>query len=200
MDLRKLMIGGFGLAGFLVLSVQFARLVGAAPEREVQAACRGLQSAPSNQTYTLAEGAAAPMALDFEAVDYKGNKVKLSDYRGKVVLVNFWASWCNVCRTEKSGLEALQKRYRNDLVVLALASDTDWDAVRKALPQGTPLQVLLDPPASPDENLGKIAKNYGITAVPETFVIDREGRLRYYLINRRDWNSDIANTCLRAML
>jgi peroxiredoxin len=204
-NFRKLLIPL--AAGFLGLfvAVRFLLLLEPAQAREVQAACRGLRPSPTNPIYgAIPDGsnsrARFPQPLEFTVQDYKGNTVLLSQYRGRVVLVNFWASWCNVCKSEKPGLEALQRKFStDDMVVLALASDTDWEKVRAALPQGSPLTVLLDPPEG-DGNLGKWARAYGITAVPETFVIDRQGNLRYYLINRRDWDSGVADTCVSALV
>src|SRR6185295_4932767 len=73
------------------------------------------------------------VAPDFTAVDYRGNKVKLSDYRGKVVLLNFWASWCGVCKSEKPSLAGMASDMQGkDFVVLTLASDHDFTAVQIA--------------------------------------------------------------------
>jgi thiol-disulfide isomerase/thioredoxin len=155
-----------------------------------------------------------------------GNDVSLHDYRGKVVLINFWASWCGVCKTEKPGLAAMASEMANDdFVVLAMASDRAWpdaltavleavaphavpegappakvnEAFRRALPDGTPFKLLLDPPPG-DENIGKITASWGIKAVPESALIDRQGNIRAYFVNKRDWQSPVAETCLRAVI
>jgi hypothetical protein len=113
-----------------------------------------------------------------------------------------------------------------DFVVIALASDRTWadaltgvlealtpqavpqgtptmekvsGAFRQALPNGTPFKVLLDPPAG-DGNMGKIAASWGITAVPESALIDRQGNIRAYFANKRDWQSPVAETCLRSVI
>ena len=85
----------------------------------------------------------------------------------------------------------------SDFVVLTIASDSNWKTVAKKFPNGTPLTILLDKPVK--GNLGTIAKKYGLTAVPETFVIDKDGQIRYHFINKRDWDSGVAATCLRAL-
>lgn len=180
----------------LALAVQFARLIGPAAAREVKAACDGLRPSPTNPAFGSIPSAAP---VDFTALDFKGNKVSLSDFRGKIVFVNFWATWCNVCKSEKPSLEHMREELASDdFVVLTLASNPSFDDIRAHFPDGTPLTVLLDPPEG-DDNLGAIAKSFGITAVPETFVIDREGRIRYYFINKRDWDSSVADTCLSAL-
>jgi len=183
------MVGG----PIALLVITFVLLVEPAAAREVKAACDGLRPNPRGRTFTTFPSPAP----DFRAKDKAGNMISLSAFRGKVVLVNFWASWCNVCKSEKPKLEALQKELgTEDFVTLALASDTDWDDIQ--LP-GTPLTVLLDPPTS-NNTIGPIAKSYGITAVPESFVVDKTGQVQFYFVNRRDWDSGIAKTCLRALI
>ncbi len=191
-----------------ILAVQYVRLLQPAQAREIQAACNGLRPSPKNPMFLCPtkgnpkQLCAFPTAAkEFEVQDHTGKAVSLSDYRGKVVLVNFWASWCDVCRSEKPGLNALQQRYADQgLTVLALASDADWEPVRKALPEGSPLTVLLDPPAASGDNLGAVARAWGLTAVPESFLVDKNGIIRHYFINRRDWESDVAQTCVQALL
>ena len=62
-----------------------------------------------------------------------------------------------------------------------------------------PFKVFLDPPDD-DGNIGAIAKAWGIKAVPETALIDRDGNIRAYFVNKRDWSSGVAQTCLRSVL
>lgn len=184
-------------AATLLIAVQYARLIEPAAAREIQAACKGLRPAPDNPVFGAMPSA---QPVDFQAQTHDGRMVSLSDYRGKIVFVNFWATWCNVCKTEKPGLEEMAAIMESDdFVVLTLASNKSWDDIREFYPNGSPLTILLDPPAG-DDNLGTIAKSYGITAVPESFVIDRDGRIRYYYINKRDWKSGISQTCLNAIV
>jgi hypothetical protein len=115
-----------------------------------------------------------------------------------------------------------------DFVVLALASDRQWSDVllaivgalvdgiqlppgnnvplaqalgvyQQGLPEGVPFQVALDPPLG-DGNIGQIASAWGIKAVPESALIDRQGNLRAYFVNKRDWDSSVAETCLRSLI
>lgn len=181
----------------LMLAYQYAALIEPAAAREIKAACNGLRSAADNPIFGAIPSS---QPVDFRAQAHDGSMVSLSDYRGKIVFVNFWATWCNVCKTEKPGLEKMAAEFESDdFVVLTLASNRSWDDIREFYPDGSPLKILLDPPAG-DDNLGVIAKSYGITAVPESFVIDRDGRIRYYYINKRDWYSSISQTCLRAVI
>ncbi len=230
-DPRVMFVGGaVALIGVAVF-VLFLWMVPGAAERELEAACRGLHPEPELKPQLCPGGQAcsAPVpAPDFTAQDVTGKTVKLSDFRGKVVLLNFWASWCNVCKTEKPKLNdmASEMASKDDFVVLALASDRNWadalsavleslapDAVpkgpatmdnvsaafRQALPNGTPFKVLLDPPDG-DGNIGKIAASWGITAVPESALIDRQGNIRAYFGNRRDWKLPVVETCLQSLI
>ena len=229
-DPRVMLVGGtVAIIGVAVLAV-FLWMVPTAAAREFQAACRGLK-AETEVVPALCPGG-APCALpvpapDFTAQDITGKYVKLSDFRGKVVLLNFWASWCGVCKTEKPKLNTMASEMASDdFVVIALASDHAWAdaltavlealvpqavpegkpamekvsaAFRQALPNGTPFKVLLDPPPG-DENIGKITASWGIKAVPESALIDRRGNIRAYFVNKRDWESPVAQTCLRSVI
>jgi thiol-disulfide isomerase/thioredoxin len=143
--------------------------------------------------------------------------------------LNFWASWCGVCKTEKPQLYSMSDELASDdFVVIALASDRKWEDVllaivdalapnvklpdeqevplskalavyKQALPNGTPFKVFLDPPEG-QGNIGAIAASWGITAVPESALIDRQGRIRAYFVNKRDWDSPVAQTCLRSVI
>jgi thiol-disulfide isomerase/thioredoxin len=229
-DPRVLLVGGaVAFIGIAVLAV-FLWMVPTAAAREFTAACRGLKVEPSLVPALCPKGEPCTLpvpAPDFTAKDVTGKDVKLSDYRGKVVLLNFWASWCGVCKTEKPGLNAMATEMASDdFVVIALASDHGWaealtavleslapqavpagkptmekvsTAFREALPNGTPFKVLLDPPNG-DDNIGKITTSWGIKAVPESALIDRRGNIRAYFVNKRDWQSPVAQTCLRSVI
>jgi peroxiredoxin len=181
----------------VLLGVQFLWLVKPAAAREVQAACRGLQPAPRSKTIRHIPSAAP----EFTVTDRQGKKVKLSDYRGKVVLVNFGASWCTTCQSEKPSLEKLNEIMGgDDFVVLSLSSDSGWETIDKKYPDGLDLNLLLDKTSEDEGEIGPVARTWGIQAVPESFVVDRRGTLRQYFINKRDWDSDVAVTCLRGMV
>jgi thiol-disulfide isomerase/thioredoxin len=229
-DPRTLLVGGaVALVGVVVLGM-FLWMVPSAAARELTAACRGLKVDAELNPALCPNGASCTLpvpAPDFTATDLTGKTVKLSDFRGKVVLLNFWASWCGVCKTEKPSLADMAgEMSSNDFVVLALASDhSAGDAMaailetlapqsvpagkptlaaisaayRQALPSGTPFKVLIDPPNG-DDNIGKITASWGIKAVPESALIDREGNIRAYFGNKRDWRLPVAQTCLRSII
>jgi len=139
-------------------------------------------------------------APPFELSDQAGRKHRLSDYRGRVVLLNFWATWCPPCVEEAPALEALAHAVSGpDIATIAVSVDEGWEDVKEFVEaQGfgtkTPkLTLLLDVPR-------KVAGSYGTTKFPETYVVDRDGQLLYRFVNKRDWSSEAAQACLRSLL
>jgi thiol-disulfide isomerase/thioredoxin len=224
--------GAVALLGIGVLAV-FLWMVPGAASREAQAACRGLggYNHPNPALCPGGQPCELPTpAPDFTAKDVTGKTVKLSDFRGKVVFLNFWASWCAVCKVEKPRLAEMANELGSDqFVVLTLASDHNFGdalgAVLQSLVPGAqpprdaegkiqmdqlravferhlpdvPFKVFLDPPQG-DSNLGPITQSWGIKAVPESALIDRKGNIRAYFVNKRDWQSPVAQTCLRSVI
>lgn len=117
------------------------------------------------------------LAPEFVLQSADGAVRKLSNYRGKVVLVNLWATWCPPCIAEFPMLEKLAKDYSDKgLVILAVAGDENTKDVHEFLRRSpAQFEVLLDPD-------GAIGTRYGITGYPETFFVDRQGRLRDKII------------------
>lgn len=112
------------------------------------------------------------LAPDFELTLYTGENVRLSDYRGKIVLINFWASWCGSCRTESPELEMLWQQYGAEkIVILGVAwMDTDSGALTFIDDYG------LTYPIGPDTS-EQIAQRYRVRSAPETYIIDQSGKL-----------------------
>ncbi len=134
------------------------------------------------ETANAALGGIGNEAPDFKLRDYAGREVQLSSLRGRVVMVNFWATWCPTCVVEMKSLEQLTVAEKGrPFTLLAVSVDENWDAVRNFFAQGTPLTVLLDPQKS-------VPPRYGTEKFPETFLIDRDGRVRYYVISDRNWS------------
>ncbi|NOY66725.1 MAG: TlpA family protein disulfide reductase [Gammaproteobacteria bacterium] len=113
-------------------------------------------------------------AADFTLKSLSGKNIKLSEYRGDVVMVNFWASWCGPCRQEMPALEQLYKKYKDlGFVILGVNLDEDSSkaaALLKKIPVSFP--ILYD-------STNKVAKLYDVKAMPTTYLIDRNGKLRY---------------------
>lgn len=120
-----------------------------------------------------AEQASGP-APDFTLKSRSGENIKLSEYRGDVVMINFWASWCAPCRQEMPLLEELYKKY-SDLGFTLLAVNVEEDSSKadellKDIPVTFP--VLFD-------NTNKVTKLYNVIAMPSTVIVDRDGNMRY---------------------
>jgi len=135
----------------------------------------------SSKYEPLTVGMAAP---DFSLPDIEGKTVRLSDYRGKVVFVNFWATWCKPCKEEMPSMEILWENFKSeDFVMLAISMDrvttkTDIPPFIESMKLTFP--ILTD-------SWGQTDKRYKLMGVPETYIIDQSGVLREKVIGPRDW-------------
>jgi cytochrome c biogenesis protein CcmG, thiol:disulfide interchange protein DsbE len=135
-------------------------------------------------------------ALDFRLPDMNGQLVNLSDLRGKIVLVHFWATWCPPCVEEIPTLAYLnQELAGGDFAMLAISVDEGGaKAVGSFLKQaGLNVPVLLDPDRA-------TAAHYGTSKFPETYILDREGIVRYKIIGPRNWRDPLAAKLIKDMM
>ena len=125
-------------------------------------------------------GAIAP---DFTVQD-SAHSVTLSQFRGKVVVLNFWASWCAPCIQETPALVAMQERMRSkDVVILGVSIDEDEAAYNRFLKQyGINFVTVREP----NQNTARV---YGPTGWPETYILDRNGVVRRKFIGPVEWTS-----------
>lgn len=126
-------------------------------------------------------GMAAP---GFELKDLSGINWKLDNLKGKIVILNFWASWCNDCKIEKKSIQAyLNKNGKpDDLVFLTILYKDNPTVVNEIIKkEGYTFPVLVDN--------GEVSKIYGIKGVPETFLIDKNGILRHKIIGPVEWDN-----------
>jgi cytochrome c biogenesis protein CcmG, thiol:disulfide interchange protein DsbE len=141
----------------------------------------GLVWMQSSKYEPLTVGKVAP---DFTLPDLTEKEMRLSDFRGKVVFLNFWATWCKPCREEMPSMEILYKNFEKDgLVILAISIDRvttkkDIPPFVKALNLTFPILV---------DSWGQTDKRYKLMGVPETYIIDQQGVLREKVIGPRDW-------------
>jgi cytochrome c biogenesis protein CcmG, thiol:disulfide interchange protein DsbE len=149
-----------------------------------------------DELFPVTVGSTAP---DFQAttLDAQPRIVRLADYKGKVVLVNVWATWCEPCRVEMPSIEKLHKEFgAQGLNVIAVSVDdpgTD-STVREFVKQyGLTFRILRDPARA-------ITTKYQITGFPETFLIDREGTIRKKVWGATDWSSDANRSVVRQVL
>lgn len=132
---------------------------------------------------------------EFSLPDLDGHCVRLAEYRGQPLVVNFWASWCHPCRTEFPLFEDARERYADrGLEVLGIVhDDIASDARGFAEARGTDWPLLLD-----DDDT--VSKMFGVTSIPQTFFIARDGTLVshvYGLTSGRDLNAEIERSLLR---
>jgi peroxiredoxin len=111
-------------------------------------------------------------APDFNLSDSKGASIRLSDYKGRVVLLDFWATWCHGCKTEIPWYMEFQNKYKaRGLAVIGVSMDDDgWKSVRPFLQENK----LNYPVVIGTEDLGKL---YGVESMPVTLLIDRDGKI-----------------------
>jgi peroxiredoxin len=138
-----------------------------------------------DELFPVTAGSKAP---DFKATTIDGVPITktVASYKGEIVLLNIWATWCLPCRTEMPSIQALHDRYAaRGLKVVAVSVDNPGTepAIRKFRDQyGLTFEILHDP-------TGKIQRDYQTTGVPETFVIGRDGVIRRKVIAADNWDS-----------
>ena len=184
----RLVAGLVGLALAGLLGTHFVIMARAQVEREQAGAC--LPLAP------IVKQGPAP---DFTLPDPQGRQVSLASLRGKVVFLNFWLSSCKPCEEEMPGMERLRRTLApRGVELLAITADESWDDVHRLLgrvfPGGKHGMLLVRDPEK------KVATTYGTKLFPETYLIDRQGNLRFYFDNARDWGSRAAQECVESLL
>jgi len=136
-------------------------------------------------------GPAPQLALQ----DLEGRPHRLEDYRGKVVLINFWATWCEPCRAEMPALNKLRASLAgHPFAVLAVNLAESEARVRRFMEQ-----VPLDFPVLLDRDSGA-AKAWKARVLPVSFVVDAEGRIRYSALGEIDWDQDRVRKAMLALM
>lgn len=130
------------------------------------------------------------MAPDFSLKDSDGKPVKLSDYKGKVVLLNFWATWCGPCKVEIPWFIEFEQKYKDKgFAVVGISMDEDgWKAVKPYMAE----KHINYRMAVGDDSLGSLYG--GVDSLPTTFVIDRSGKIaatHVGLVSKSDYQNEI---------
>jgi peroxiredoxin len=144
----------------------------------------------AEQSRPALKGTPQSRAPDFELVTLDGTTARLSDLRGKVVLLNFWATWCPPCKAEMPDQEALYREYgpSQDFLVVGINYEEDAPPVGAFIRErGLTFPVWLD-------RKGEVAAKLGVRGLPVSFIIDREGLIR------DAWNGQIAREAMLARL
>ncbi len=153
--------------------------------------CKGKNSA-DGQGFSPVKGS---QAVDITFRDLEGRTVSLSQFNGKVVMLNFWATWCPPCREEMPSMNEFYKNFKDKgLIMLAVSVDGDAQTIDNFIKKNNyTLPVYHDP--------GKAAAMaYGITGVPETFVIDKKGQVAEKVIGPFDWMEPQVASFVRDLL
>ncbi len=140
---------------------------------------------PSKSTKTPGLAATGQQAPDFELPMLNGEVVHLDDYKGKVVLLNIWATWCSPCREEMPSMEKLYQELKDQAFeILAVSIDSQGDGAVASFVKRHNLTfpILLD-------RKGQTGRLYNTTGVPETFIIDKNGAIVTKVIGYRNWSS-----------
>ena len=136
-------------------------------------------------------------APDFTLVDLDEQTHKLSDYRGKVVMLNFWATWCPPCRREIPSMESIyQDLGKSGFVVLAVNEYEDSEHVFAYMGQ---LSVLPNFPVLMDTE-STVAQDYKVKGLPTTVLIDKQGRIVYRAVGGRDFDHEEVRKIVRELL
>ena len=134
-------------------------------------------------------------ASDFSLQGENGKTYRLSDYRGKVVVLNFWATWCPPCRLEMPSLERLwQKVKGHGIVVLAVNVGEDSDTIFEF--SGNVPSTF----AIPMDSHGEVIKQYRVTGLPTTYIISPDGMVTHRAVGSREWDSAEMIAALKAEL
>lgn len=173
-----------GLTRRGLLGALLGLMAGALPASASLAADTAAGKSPG---YQLSDWPAQRPTPALEAQNLQGERVRLADFKGRVVLLNFWATWCPPCRAEMPTLQAVPEWLGEDkVVVLALNHRESGRTARRFLAaSGLTLPVLLDP-------MGEITQAWGVRAFPTTVLIDANGRARQVVQGEVDWSSPTA--------
>ena len=130
----------------------------------------GCARRPSESEPMLEIGQAAPL---FKIPDLNGQQVSLDQYKGKIVMLDFWATWCGPCRMTMPIVENIQKEYADTVVLLTINLQESRDVVRDYIrAEGIHSRVLLD-------EEGSVGKLYGTESIPLQILIDKQGIVRF---------------------
>lgn len=130
-----------------------------------------------------AKASATPYANDFTLKDLNGAAHSLSDYKGKKIFLNFWATWCPPCRTEMPSMQRVYKQMDKDKYVMLAVNIREGKGKVKSFAgdNGYTFPILLD-------NDGRIASKYAVRGIPTTYFIDNNGKVVNKIVGSREWS------------
>lgn len=135
-------------------------------------------------------------ATDFTVPQLSSQQLRLSDFRGRVVFLNFWATWCVPCREEMPSMERLYRRYGGrGLTILAVSVDRGGPATVAAFVK----MLRLTYPIGLDPRM-EVAEQYRVRALPSSFLVDRHGDVAGIAVGPRDWDNPAARAVVETLL
>ena len=134
-------------------------------------------------------------SLPLASQESAGGIQSLNALKGKVVFLNFWATWCGPCRAEMPSMESLYNRYKgSDFEILAVnAMESEKEVLAFMKDNGLSFPAALDAD-------GKVGSAYGIQAIPTTFILDRDGKIVVRFVGSIDWDTEELHAALDALL
>ncbi|MDX2343196.1 MAG: TlpA disulfide reductase family protein, partial [Acidimicrobiia bacterium] len=138
----------------------------------------------THQVQGLVEFSSKRAAPGFDLVDFQGGRMNQDVYKGKVALVNFWATWCPPCVEEIPSLSRLAKRYNPEEFDLVSIDFRETPQELKKFSESVPVEF----PVLMDED-GLVSMNWKVFSFPSTFLLDRQGRVRYSANRAIDWDN-----------
>jgi len=181
------------MIGVAVLGGSLLAVLGTAAFSVPAVATEAGALSPVAQRGVVRPGEAAP---NFQLRDMNGQMVALSDLRGKVVLLNFWATWCGPCRIEMPAMEQLYRTYpRAEFEILAVSTDAQGVAVTRPFQQENQLTF----PILHDADF-RVGLAYGARTLPMTFMVDRQGIVRQQIFGARDWGAPEAHQLIQMLV
>ncbi len=135
-------------------------------------------------------------APDFTLKDASGKSATLSAYKGRVIMINFWATWCPPCRQEMPSMELLFQEYnKKGFEILAISSDSQGEKIVKPFMEFYELSftALMDTD-------GKVHSAYGVTSIPTTYIVDKKGSIAQKIMGPRDWKDKNSKEMIEKLL
>lgn len=193
-----------GLAGLIIVSLLFgckkeSKEASGNKSAENSAQIKNISGNSDNQAVLEKMQADIPQRefplIDANLTGLDGKNIKLSDYKGKVILLNLWATWCPPCRAEMPSMEQLYKAYKDkDFVIVAVSVGEEKKTVTDFLaetPYSFPIYLDLQ---------NEISANYSTGSIPTTYLIDKKGILAARFIGGRNWYSEDAKELVEVYL
>ena len=180
--------------GFLAAAILLGMAGGAAPLAQPRSV-RTLSAEDAMKELDLIKPSRAKAAPDFSLAMPNGKTFRLSEHRGKVVFVNFWATWCSPCREEMPAMERLWNRHKEQgFMMVAVSVDND-----PALVPPFVQKLKLTFPIALDPKM-QASNPYGVRALPSSFVVDRKGYLTALALGPRAWDNDAAQALIESLV